>query len=218
LLAAAADSGADAAVLVMLGVPVTLVATGAAGRGAGLDRCAEHAGIARAVWRVRMDPGLGQPCDRHRGWRLGRCERSPGAGPSLHDKRNALAGLAQPVPQVARSTNRKELPCHPRSSSSTAPLPSPRAGPPGGAPTTGQRTSGIGFPGIRARCPVLRTQSDSRGVRAQPGVGPAAHVSRPARVRPGASVALDRLDLVLRHCGPRAGAAGEAHRRAPRAR
>jgi hypothetical protein len=34
--------------------------------------------------------GLGQPCDWHPGWRVGRCERSPGAGDSLHDKRNAL--------------------------------------------------------------------------------------------------------------------------------
>jgi hypothetical protein len=49
LLAAAADSGADAAVLVVLGVPLTLVATGATGRGAGLDHRAEDTDIGRGL-------------------------------------------------------------------------------------------------------------------------------------------------------------------------
>ena len=49
MVAAAADSGADAAVLVVLGVPVTLVATGATGRRTGFDRCPENADIGRGL-------------------------------------------------------------------------------------------------------------------------------------------------------------------------
>jgi hypothetical protein len=49
LLAAAAGSGADATVVVVLGVPLTLLAAGATGRRAGLDRCAEDASIARGL-------------------------------------------------------------------------------------------------------------------------------------------------------------------------
>jgi hypothetical protein len=49
LLAAAAGSGVDATVVVVLGVPVTLLAAGATGRRAGLDRCAEDANIGRGL-------------------------------------------------------------------------------------------------------------------------------------------------------------------------
>ncbi len=47
--AATAGLSADAAVLVVLGVPLTFLATRATGRGTGLDRCAEHADIGRGL-------------------------------------------------------------------------------------------------------------------------------------------------------------------------
>jgi hypothetical protein len=52
-----------------------------------LDCCAEHVGIARGLAGEdgAWTHGLGQPCDWRRGWRLGRCERFPGAGSSLHE-------------------------------------------------------------------------------------------------------------------------------------
>ncbi len=61
LLAAAAGSGADATVVVVLGVPVTLLAAGATGRRAGLDRCAEDANIGRGL----AGDDAARSCARH---------------------------------------------------------------------------------------------------------------------------------------------------------
>jgi hypothetical protein len=49
LLAAAAGVGANAAVFVVRGMPLALITTGFARRGAGFDHCAEHAEIRRGL-------------------------------------------------------------------------------------------------------------------------------------------------------------------------